>query len=67
MAWNVKKFLYSFKRKKYAYFCGKFTTFPLAQNKSLIVKTASDLHLIESIIKNKKNLKVKYHRLIKFK
>ena len=65
MAWNIKKFINSYKKNQHAFFCGKFTTFDLDQNKSLIVKTADDLLLIETILKQKKKRKVKYHKLTK--
>lgn len=68
MMWKKKTFVKEYLNKKYAFFCGKFDTYDLGKDASIIVKNSDDLKMINYIInnKNKPNLnKPRYDILLK--
>lgn len=68
MMWRVKTFKKFYNKNKFAFFCGKFDTFPLESYKSTIVKNKSDLLFAEKIIKFRNlqnNIKIKYDKILK--
>lgn len=67
MIWKVKSFIKSYKKKKTAILCGKFSDYPIKSDKSIIIKNLSDLKLAELIMKNKSKSKnqAKYDNILK--
>jgi len=51
MMWRTKKFMDDFKRYGYALFCGKFDTYPVNKERSIIIKDKSDLLLADTLMK----------------
>ena len=67
MIWNVKKFKSSYKKNKYAFFCGKFDVFKLPDYCSIIIKNKQDLLLAKHYINTSKNadkFKVSYDKIL---
>ena len=55
-------------KNKYAFFCGKFDTYDLSKDSSIIVKNEDDLRLVKYILSNKtkkESLKTSYDFLLK--
>ena len=53
MMWKKKVFVKEYVKKNYAFFCGKFDTYDLGKDASIIVKNSEDLRMINYIINNK--------------
>ena len=53
MMWKKKVFVKEYLKKNYAFFCGKFDTYDLGKDSSIIVKNSEDLKMINYIINNK--------------
>jgi len=67
MMWKTKKFFNSYKNNKYAFFCGKFSTFELPDYCSIIIKNKYDLLLANKYISSLNNIekyKVSYDRIL---
>ena len=55
MMWRRDTFLDQFAQKGFALLCGKFGTYPVSKITSTIVKTESDLKLVEHIFRTEQN------------
>ncbi len=67
MMWKIKTFKSAYNKNKFAFFCGKFDTFPLESYKSTIVKNKNDLLFAEKIIKfrnSQDTKKIKYDNIL---
>ena len=66
MMWDTEKFMKTFNKKKYAFFCGKFSTFDLPKYCSIIIKDQNDLFFASKFIKIKdsNHVKITYDKVI---
>ena len=68
MMWRTEIFREEFERNGHAFFCGKFKTYPVSKETSLIVKNKEDLMVIDLIMKSRNNMDgyaVQYDDLVK--
>jgi CMP-N-acetylneuraminic acid synthetase len=68
MMWKAEVFREEFERNGNAFFCGKFNTYPVSKETSLIVKNKEDLMVIDLIMRslnNKDGYSVEYDDLVK--
>ena len=71
MIWKCETFLAAYKKRKSAIFCGKFSTFPIPRERSLLIKNQEDLKLANLIFYSQNNkkfenkLKLRYDSIIK--
>jgi CMP-N-acetylneuraminic acid synthetase len=55
MMWRTSTFMQAYEQKGYAFFEGKVGFFPVSKLSSIIVKRAEDLHLVECVIKARRD------------
>lgn len=60
MMWRNKTFMKDYKKRGYAFFCGKTGYYPVSKASALIVKTEEDLRLIEYVMTGR-DMKKDYH------
>jgi CMP-N-acetylneuraminic acid synthetase len=68
MMWKNSVFLKEYEEKGSALMCGKFGTYPVSKESSLIVKTEEDLRLIQDIVfgrESNKDWKLEYDKAAK--
>tara|TARA_B100000989_G_scaffold266683_1_gene220337 strand:+ start:967 stop:1665 length:699 start_codon:yes stop_codon:yes gene_type:complete len=67
MMWKTKKFLKSYIKNNYGITCGKFGTFPIEKDKSILIKHVNDLEMANYYMSKKTNkkFKIKYDDLVK--
>jgi len=67
MMWNAKSFIKSYAKNKFGITCGKFGTFPISQDKSILIKHPEDLRMANYYMSNKlnKKFKIKYDHLMR--
>ena len=66
MMWRAGAFIKMFKKKRHAFFCGKFGAYPVSKLASVIIKREEDLALAEYILRAQKTKKkVRYDKITK--
>ncbi|MFH1593920.1 MAG: hypothetical protein ABID09_04420 [Candidatus Omnitrophota bacterium] len=67
MIWRRDLFMKTFERNGHAFFCGRFGTYPVSKLSAVIVKSRTDLMMVQSLIKGLKRgagLSVRYDRIL---
>jgi CMP-N-acetylneuraminic acid synthetase len=69
MMWRTATFVKSYEEKGYAFFCGKFGTYPVSRASSVIIKREEDLALASHILHSasKGGFKLRYDRAAKLR
>lgn len=69
MMWRTDVFMKTFKKRGYAFFCGKVGFYPVSKLSSIIIKRKEDLMLADFVMRvlmKDKGYKVRYDRIVKY-